>query len=182
MNNSIEWKELCPSDLPTLVLAIEVNPQIITNAPSFKSNREWFPFNFGREWLAIRHQTGGIAVHEHYLFASKLRTTQRIFDNMKALSDYYWASNIGTAGEPTLNSLIKYRQQLKEVLGVDCNQSYADFQEGYYPIDLEFISKLTTETLPNNLEDLLERSTTKRQHWEQFAWQWKLLILTENSD
>ncbi len=153
------------SQLPTLVLAV---PQK-------------YDFKKGRIWQGIAHQTAGHGCHQHYMYGTILKPKSEIVEKIQHINKHWLDSDCGWAREATLDEILKYRKQLQELLGVDCNQSYADFEEGIYPIDctIENLGKLTAEKFPKELDSLIRWN--KDEPYFHRA-DWKLYLLGENCD
>lgn len=104
---------------------------------------------------------------------------------IQMLSDAWLESDAGCFGVP-LDEVLKYREQLKALfgLGVDCNQSYQDFEEGIYPIDCspEALKALCEDDLPEELDDLIEFGDNKFARFCGFVGRWSLFVLGENCD
>src|SRR3989344_9338005 len=93
-----------------------------------------YNFKEGREWISIEHQTAGNVCNHHYMTGSILKPREDTLKAMREISDYWYDTNCGVFGT-RLNEIIRYRTHLRELLGVDCNLSYRDFEEAIYPID-----------------------------------------------
>jgi len=128
-------------ELPALVLAAHCN----------------YAFTNGREWLSIIHQTAGHACNQHYMTGTILQPRPEIVDKIKQINDHWLHSNCGAWGV-RLDEILEYRNQLKGLLGVDCNHSHRDFEEGLYPIDCssEVVRKLASDNIPDNLDDFIK--------------------------
>lgn len=151
--------------LPILVLAIKSK----------------YHFNDKRKFLSIAHQTAGHGCHQHYMLGTILEPNQETLDVMHKINQGWLNSDCGAFEPPTLDEVNKYREQLKKLLGADCNFSYPDFEEGIYPIDCttEVIKKLCSDKLPKNLDDLIECQS----NFDKFTIKnWHLYILGENCD
>ncbi|MDI6722878.1 MAG: hypothetical protein QMD97_04935 [Candidatus Aenigmarchaeota archaeon] len=151
-------------DFPVLVLAV----------------RERYNFKEGRDWIYIAHQTAGNACHQHYMIGTILQPKPEILDKMRDINDYWLETNCGVCGV-ALDEIIEYRKQLNELLAVDCNLCYEEFEEGIYPIDCtaENIRKLTLDDIPDNPDDFI----VKEPSWKFIPiGAWNLYILGDNSD
>lgn len=157
---------------PKLVVGIKHDPDSIQS----------YDFKDEREWLNIRHQTGGNAHNDNYLTVTVLKPKNvEILEKMMEINNCWKDSSCGFFGV-NLDDLIIYRNQLKELLDVDCNHSYRDFEEGIYPINLtaENIRKLSSDEMPDNLDDLIKYERDFERIVGCFG-RWNLYILGENS-
>jgi hypothetical protein len=159
--------------LPQLILGIEVNPKS-------EYSRD-YKFKPGRKWIKLAHQTAGHACNQRYLICTALQPKSvEVLQKMQQLANKWDGSQAGCWGN-SLDSLNEYRQDIKNLFGADCNFCHNDFEEGIYPIDIDFLIGLTDEKVPENLDDLVE--------WES-GWdrslgclgRWKLFVLGENCD
>ena len=67
------------------------------------------------------------------------------------------------------------------MFGVDCNHCYDEFEEGIAPIDIEGLARMTSEDLPEDLDDLLALRTPMDK-FIGCVGRWRLWILMENCD
>lgn len=101
---------------------------------------------------------------------------------MREISDSWHESNSGAFGV-VLDEIIRYRAQLRQLLGADCNFSYRDFAEAIYPIDCSVgnIRKIALDEVPDRLDDFI--SWKNESDWIAGSFgRWNLYILGENSD
>lgn len=159
--------------LPQLVLGIEVDPT--------SEYSKDYKFKPGRKWIKLAHQAAGHACNQHYLICTVLRPKSvEMLQNMQRLADKWEDSQAGWWGN-SLKTVLEYQKDLKELLGVDCNICHGKMEEAFYPVDLDFVSKLAEDNLPNDLDDLIE--------WDS-GWgrslgcigRWGLYIIGDNSD
>jgi len=133
------------------------------------------------QWQWLRHQCGGRACRQLEVFATILEPKPGVYERMVELADHWYNSQQGAFGV-SLDSIIEYRQQLRNWFGVDCNWSYRDFAEAVYPIDctLENLGKLTNQKFPKELDRLVK----DRDDFDLFGSgnRWRLYVLGENSD
>jgi hypothetical protein len=136
-----------------------------------------YHFKKSRKWLKIAHQTAGHSCHQHYFMGSLLKPKANVKKSMEVISKHWLDSDISSPA--TLDKVLEYRKQIIELLGVDCNNSYSDFEEAIYPIDCtpENLEKLASDKLPKNLDTLI----TWKKRDIPFAF-WNLYILGENCD
>jgi hypothetical protein len=186
------WKYLKDDVLPKLVLGVEIPPKKATSVkpeecrPKFTSAREWHP---------IAHQTAGLMCNHRYLWATFLQVTAETQLKLIQLSKEYYYSNLDFHSV-CLSEIIGYRDRLKEIDSrLNCDRSYQDLEEAFYPVDLEGLPLLCTDTLPKDLDDLIEpvegelsSDAGRLERWERFMnerdrqQEWKLIILGENCD
>lgn len=139
-----------PIKLPVLVLAI-------------KHQEDFFrEYNFveGREFINIFHQTAGHANNDNYMTGIILKLKLETYEVINQINNSWRGSNCGMFGT-SLEDVLIYRNQLKKLLGADCNESYKDFEEGIYPIDCsaENVRKLALDKIPDDLDDLIKFET-----------------------
>lgn len=175
--NEDDFKLLPRKELPQLVLGIKVPWQAFDD----ETMACHYDFTSDRTWVKINHQTAGLGCHHHYLHATLLQPkSELVTGGMALLSDKWLNSNTGIGGLG-LDQLSEYQDDLKAIFNADCNLSYADFEEGYYPIDLKYINQLTSEILPADLDNLI----IWRNGFQRAAGSGKrfvLAILGQNSD
>jgi hypothetical protein len=138
--------------LPSLILGIEVKPW------EFEKPDMQRVYNFkpGRTWVNLAHQTAGIGCHQHYIHATVLTpVSEKVRYGMTALQEKWLDSNVGAFGVG-LKSLNDYSADLRHLFGADCNQSHRCFEEGIYPIDVEYVKDMVADDLPKDLDDLIE--------------------------
>lgn len=112
--------------------------------PDFKDPEKWFN---------IMHQTAGYACHHYYIYAKFLEPKKEIqpllFELLKKYNDSCISRN------PSLSVAIEYENLLKKY-NLSANYDYTYLEEGFYPIDLDFLSKVTSEKLPKDLQALVK--------------------------
>lgn len=159
--------------LPQLVLGIEVDPR--------SEYARAYKFKPGRAWLKLAHQTAGHACHQHYLYATLLQPkTVEIAQRMNILACRWHDSQVGVFGA-RLDTVITYRSDLQKLFEADCNDCHTKFEEGYLPIDIDYIGKLAADQLPKDLDDLIDFASG----WERgmgCVGRFGLYCLAENSD
>jgi hypothetical protein len=165
--------------LPLLVLAVKCPPE--WGSKSLEGSPR-YQFKPGREFINLQHQTSGHACNQVYMQATLLKPREPV--KIQMLSDAWLDSDAGCFGVP-LDEVLKYREQLKALfgLGVDCNHSYQDFEEGIYPIDCspEAIKALCEDDLPEELDDLIEFGDNNFARLCVYI-RWSLFVLGENCD
>lgn len=159
---------LADEDIPALVLAI--------------NNDGWdeeYEFKEGRKWQKIQHQTAGYACHQHFLLGTIL--TPKDHRALHRLCKRYDDSCL--AQPASLEAILEYRSDLKELLDADCETSYWELEEGYYPIDAthENLQKLCTDELPGELDDLIKWRNDIQKLFG-FIGRWRLYVLGDNCD
>ncbi len=162
--------------LPQLILGIEVDRSRLTG------EQLDYKFKPGRQWHKIAHQTAGHACAQHYIVGTLLKPkTPQIQKGIAALNDKWLDSDAGVFGV-SLEEVLTYRQDLKTLFGADCNQSYSKFEEGFYPLDLEFLPKLAADSLDvEKLDDMVEWPSGFARMCGMVG-RWSLLIAGENGD
>jgi len=159
--------------LPQLVLGIEVNPM--------SDRARAYRFVKSRRWVWLAHQTAGLCCNQHYLYATLLTPkSAAVLQGMNALAQKWLDSNVGWAGV-SLDTANEYRQDLDRLFGADCNSCHQDFEEAFYPADLEFLPKLAADQLPENLDDLIEWDSGLERAMGCVG-RFRLLIVSNNSD
>lgn len=165
------WEEY-RDQLPILVIGVNPFKHCIRN------------HKFPPEFEFIDHQTGGIACHHPGLLGRALPVAHTTRIAMEALHSRWYGSNCGALFGANLKEIIKYESDIYELLGVSCNNSFNDLEEGYYPIDIEEAQKLTTEKLPEDLDDWIEWTGPENSIFKNLGaiGRWSLRIYGENSD
>ncbi len=162
------YEYLNEEELPVLLLGI------VEKEYNFRK----YNFNKKRKWRKIAHQTAGVSCHQHYIVGTILTPRKNIKRKLLAICDMWLDTNCSK--HPSLDEILTYRAQLKNLLGVDCNYTYMDFEEAIYPIDCsrETIRKLAIDNLPVNLDNLINWNKNELSKYAH----WRLYILGENSD
>ena len=159
------------AELPVLVLATEHK----------------YDFTDLREWAPIGHQTGGHFCNQHYIIGTILKPRAKVKEAMREINDTWLWSDISSEMAAPLDDVLRYREQLKNI-GVDCQFSYRDFEEGLYPIDFSYrnLRKLAVDKIPKDLD--LEKKLLKwpddATDLEKYSsiFMWKIYILGSNCD
>jgi len=155
---------------PILVLAFDAEKCI--KEPHFNKKYKFEP---------IIHQCAGVGCHHRYLYIHKLEfKSKKLAFLAKKLHKFYFGTSLGCFG-PQLDNLVKYDKNLKELFGMGCNYTWSELQEAIYPIDIDWLHKVTKTVLPHNLDDLLVFDNKCESLCGSYN-RWKLLILAENSD
>ena len=141
-----KYEYFADKDLPVLVLGIYID--------HYYSERHKM---LNREWKKIAHQTAGNACHSHYIIGTILEPKPELKSKIQILNDCWLDSNCGVFGV-ALDDVLKYRAQLRDLFGVDCNLCFDKFEEAIYPIDCQtnFINSMTNEELPEDLDTFIE--------------------------
>jgi len=177
MLNAKDFEYYAESKLPKLVLAIECS-NIYSHSDMRKYN-----FKQDRKWKLVVHQTAGMGCHQRYLYATELTPrTSTTRKKIKELCSFWLDSDIGVFGK-TLTEVNSYNDQLDKMLGVSCESSYMDFEEGIYPIDCtkDNLFKMTKTVLPDALDSFIEWDN-EMDKFVGCMGRWKLFILGENGD
>lgn len=165
-------------DLPAIALGVKVPDYAFDDSDYGYQELDFKP---GRKWLKIAHQTAGICCHQKYIIATIVEPkSTEVLKNIIKLSKEWDGSNAGFAGVP-LREVNKYEQFLNKNLNVSCNFSWRDFEEAIYPIDVEHLKDISSESFPSNLDDLVNWKDGF-QRGAGCIGRWNLWILTENSD
>ena len=104
-----------------------------------------------KEWVHLFHQTAGYACDNVTVYAKLLPIKKGFFQKFKSITDKYLDSCISSP--PSLSTAQLYDAELKK-LGLSADHCYHHLQEGFYPIDIQHIHKLTAK-LPQTLDSLL---------------------------
>ncbi len=157
--------------LPVLVLGIKQNP----------SHPRGYKFKVHAGAVKVGIQTAGYACLHHYFDVVLLKPREPV--KVKAISKMYLDSCMGMWGRPPLQSMNEYNETLRELLGVSCELTCHELEEGLYPIDLtqEHIKHLCTNRLPKDLDNLIEWDGSWDRMCGSFN-RWGLYILGENCD
>ena len=139
-------------------------------------------FTSDRIFISIQHQTAGHACHQHYMSGTILTPKPSVQTAINTICDSWLDSDVGCFGV-TFNNLTKYRQQLVDLLEVDCQWSYPQFEEAIYPVDCckEYLDKLCEDKLPDELDDLI----VWKSDWDKVCGsinRWNLYLMGENCD
>jgi hypothetical protein len=164
---------------PILILGTEI--------PTNLSKYEPPKYSKNYEWKLIKQQSAGFMCHHRYFWATELPVTDKAKVGMYEICNRYVDSLIGEF--KSLDTLEDYRKTLKHKLNVDCNNSYLDLEESVYPVDLEEVRKLTTSSLPSDLNKLYFEDEKEPANLNYFGLirleresPFKLIILGENCD
>jgi len=131
-----------------------------------------------KKWVKLYHQTAGYACLHMAMWARFLKPKPEISKLMESLAkDWYECCVYPSASLETINEY----ETLLGKYGLSCNRSHPNLQEGFYPIDIECLTKVTAERFPKNLKDLVIYD--KNDKWAKL-WgpRLGLAILTENCD
>jgi len=156
-------------DLPLLVLAI-----------NHRDGREPPRFAKGREFIRLAHQTAGMICNQHYLFATVLAPRPMFRLLMLELNNRWLDTS--TSSPAPLDSVLEYRESLKGQ-GLDCDDCYHEFEEGFYPIHLDrkALAKVCSDRLPRELDELLILDKKDKWMLGVFGY-WRLYVLGANCD
>lgn len=110
------------------------------------------------KWHYIFHQTAGFACHSHYLHARFLSPTPKVEKLMEELLKEY---NDSCISGPRLSEAAKYNEILQK-FGLSAEGVAFDLEEGFYPVDIECLSKVTREKFPKDLQNLIIPSKSKK--------------------
>jgi hypothetical protein len=166
---------------PKIILAIDIPDCYFQEYYPYKWRE--LKFNKTRTWTKIAHQSAGIACHQSYFFGTFLTPKSiKVLENTILLQNKWLDSNAGAFGV-SLDSILEYRKDIKDMFGVDCNSCWNKFEESIYPIDCttENIKKLTDDQLPEDLDELIDWDSGFGRAIGCIG-RWSLYILAENSD
>jgi len=158
--------------LPTLALYVELESRQLEDTLDYR-------FKPGRVWHKLAHTTGGHACNERYLIVTPLSPKSPDIEREINLFAANWFDSQIQRGSP-LDGVLDYRTNLKACLSADCNNSYESLEEGLWPIDIQFLSQLTSDNLPSDLDELVEWENG--YHRAAGGRRWALALLAKNSD
>lgn len=133
-------------DLPILVLGILISPDYVRTYSAKKKYK----------FECIAHQTAGHGCHTQYIFGIRLKPY--VPDTLRLIEEKFFESDIGAFGQ-SLDSILEYRRMIQDIFDVDCNHSYQDLEEGFYPIDFsnENLRKMAVnfKMIPDNPDKMI---------------------------
>jgi hypothetical protein len=129
----------------------------------------------------FEHQCGGVSCAHQVIHGIALKVRPDKFDGVRKLCERWYGSEEWGGSSLTLDSLLRYRADLKELLGADCNGSFPTFMEAWYPLDPGFAPELSAEPLPEDFDALIDWSRSPDRFCGCLN-RWSLVILGENSD
>jgi hypothetical protein len=169
---------------PYLVLYTNANPY-----PLQDEHNEYYlrtdsrpKFKEEKKWHNIMHQTAGYACHHYYIYARFLTPRKEILPLLDELLEDYNDSCINRM--PDLKTATKYEKLLKKY-GLSANFDYKFLEEGFYPIDIDFLDKVTTEKFPKDLQNLvvMPEKGKKKPSWNFLNYiNFYLAVLGPNCD
>jgi hypothetical protein len=113
-------------------------------------------------WVDLFHQTAGFACHHLNIHARFLKPRKKILPLLEELSANYLESLLSP---PVSFDDAQEYQNILARYGLSANRDYIYLQEGFYPIDIEFIKKVTAEEFPADLQDLIVKKKHPRNRW-----------------
>lgn len=119
-------------------------------------------FHDPAKWINIFHQTAGYACHQVHLFARFLKPRRKIAPLLKELSEKYEDSLLSNV--VPLSAAVEYNEILSKY-GLGADRDYTLLQEGFYPIDIDFLKKVTAEKFPQDLQDLIVPAPKRLRDW-----------------
>jgi hypothetical protein len=136
------------------------------------------------DWHLLFHQTAGYACHHRYLHAKFLSPRPIINTLGKKLLEVY---NDSLIAQPISLSTANEYNELLSSFGLTANRTYTSLEEGFYPIDIECLGKVTTEKFEKDLRKQLLKPVPrykKRTFADLFSnWvDFELAILGPNCD
>jgi hypothetical protein len=141
-------------------------------------------FKTPSKWKLLFHQTAGYACHHRYLHARFLEPLPKIKKLGEELLRKY---NDSLISQPISLSTANEYNSLLAKYGLAADRSYVDLEEGFYPIDVECLPKVTGEKLQEDLRKQLIKPLPKSKkksiadifsNWVEF----RLAILGPNCD
>lgn len=132
------------------------------------------------QWVKISHQTAGYACNEHQVYAHFLKPKDQVKPLLDLILELYNDSCISSP--PTLDVAQGYESLINK-FGLTANFNYQDLEEGYYPIDIECLSKVTNEKFPKDLKSLTVAPKKGEKSWSFLNWRhYSIAILGPNCD
>lgn len=111
-------------------------------------------FKESEKWVNIAHQTAGYSCHHYYLHAQFLKPKKEILPLLRELPEIYNDSCISRLC--SLETATKYNDLLKKY-HLGANEGYIHLEEGFYPIDIQYLNAVTDDKFPENLGDVIEK-------------------------
>jgi hypothetical protein len=138
-------------------------------------------FKDKKNWVSIMHQTAGYACHSYYLHAQFIPPKLNIKEGLYyELLEKYNDSCISRT--PPLKTAVEYENLLKKY-NLTSNDSYHYLEEGFYPIDIDCLKKVTNQKFPEDLQNLIVKPREKKKLWSLLDYaQFGLAILGPNCD
>lgn len=152
------------SETPYLVLYAMAYQTPLTDVHGEDRNFEKMPnFVEPKDWVSIMHQTAGYACHSYYLHTRFLKPKEVIKEELyQELLDNYNDSCISRI--PRLKTAVEYESLLSKY-NLSANESYEYLEEGFYPIDIDYLNKVTDETFPEDLQELVKKDQKEEKLW-----------------
>lgn len=139
----------------------------------------------GRTFEFLMNQTAGHACLHPHVIATRLAWNKPARIAAEALCARWSESMAGGFGTVSLKTANRYANDLEDLFDghVSCNGSYHELQEGWYPLDPTkgALAHLTSETLPDDLDDLVEFSSPVMRLAGVMG-RWGLVIAGPNCD
>lgn len=114
------------------------------------------------KWVNIFHQTAGYACHHVHIFARFLKPRRKITPLLVELGRKYEDSLLSSV--VPLPAAVEYAGLLAKY-GLGADRDYTFLQEGFYPVDIDFLKKVTAEKFPADLQELLMPAPKRRRGW-----------------
>lgn len=170
------------SEQPFLVLYAMANKSYRTDLHGESESFQKMPaFVNPENWVSLMHQTAGYACHSYYIHAMFLAPTKKIREGLyQDILEKYNDSCIGRIAR--LKTAVEYEKLLNKY-DLSANESYEYLEEGFYPIDIDCIKKVTKDKIPNNLQELIQKPKKKEKLWSFLNYvHFGLAILGPNCD
>jgi len=160
----------CELLLPQLFL-------VCNSGPVGHSEGQW-----GRQWYSLSHQSAGIACQHVEFYGTPVQPNGKTALGLAQISEEFYGSNIAGFGLH-LSEAQEYQARLQS-LGLDCDRTFAQLKEGYYPIDLpQDLNSFIEDQLPEELDDLLDwKGQSELAKMVGILNRWQLAWVSNNSD
>jgi hypothetical protein len=125
-----EWRHI--PDLSTSLTAKALLEVVVV----FAFVRDVPVLKLGRDWLALKHQCGGLLCERQYMVATRLKARPSIYPSLRQIARDGWAAEDGRFSRIDLlaSRISNYVAALRRI-GVDCECTWRYLTEGVYPID-----------------------------------------------
>ena len=138
-----DFSPLPKEDLPGIYLGISYQKKEIVD----EGGVVFLRFIEKKRWRRVIHGN-------KFLLCTRLSLRDK-FDNSVAniFSDMSMAGFYGD--NPSLFQISSYNDVLHKNLSAKCNKSFRDFSKGFYPIDIDYLSELSEEKFPKDLDEMV---------------------------
>lgn len=166
-----EYLDCMGFEYPQLVLAITYYSK-----EAFTDSK--LEFNDNYAWVNIVHQSAGHRCNQTYMTGLILPIKYEYLNSIKSINSKWLDSDAGAFESSILDDILSYRNDLITLLKEDCNHSFRDFEEAFYPIDIGKDTLVNLTSLSIDIDNLLlggEFTLHLFAHWN-------LYILGDNCD